>query len=61
MLEKIGAKSYILELPSNLRMHPEFHVNNLRPCPTATLHSYVHFTIFEGDGDEYDIERITVF
>jgi hypothetical protein len=37
VLEKIIAYCYLFELPYTFRLHPLFHVHNLRPCPTATV------------------------
>jgi hypothetical protein len=46
--------SYRLALPSNVHIHPVFHVNNLRPCSTATKRPSIR-----EDDDEYDIDHIS--
>jgi hypothetical protein len=35
--EQIGKHSYRLKLPAMVRLHLVVHVNNLRPCFTASL------------------------
>jgi hypothetical protein len=45
--------SYKLALPSNVYIHPVFHVNNLRPCPTATTKR----PSIREDDDEHDIDH----
>jgi hypothetical protein len=58
--EQIGKHSYILKLPATVRLHPVFHVNNLRPCSTAPLRPAVPVTIHEGDDEEFDVSHIFV-
>jgi hypothetical protein len=60
VLETIGAKSYIFELPSTARLHPVFHVHNLRRGPTASLRPYVSVSTLEDDDDQYDLGRISL-
>jgi hypothetical protein len=56
--EQIGKHSYRLKLPATVRLHPVFHVNNLRPCSTAPLRPAVPVTVPEGD-DEGDVSHIS--
>jgi hypothetical protein len=57
--EQIGKHSYKLKLPTPVRLHPVFHVNNLRPCATAPLRPAVPVTIPEGDDEEIDVSHIS--
>jgi hypothetical protein len=57
--EEIGRHNYILKLPSTVRLHPIFHVNNLRPCSTA-LRPHVQVTFLKGDDEEFDVSHIFV-
>ena len=57
--EQIGKHSYRLKLPATVRLHPVFHVNNLRPCSTALLRPAVPVTVPEGDDEEFDISHIS--
>jgi hypothetical protein len=50
---------YKLELPSSVRLHPMFHVNNLRPSPTTTLRPFVFVTTHEDDGGGYGLDCIS--
>jgi hypothetical protein len=59
MLEKIGGKKNILELPYTIRLNTVFHVNNLRQCPTHTLRPAIPDTTLDDD-DMYDLDRISV-
>mmetsp|Transcript_32607 Transcript_32607/g.82239 ORF Transcript_32607/g.82239 Transcript_32607/m.82239 type:complete len:736 (-) Transcript_32607:576-2783(-) len=61
IVEKIGGHSYRLKLPAGVKLHPVFHVNNLRPCPTAPLRPHVPLVVGTGDDsdDEYEIDKIT--
>jgi hypothetical protein len=43
--EHIEKHNYLLKLPATLRLHPMFHVNNLRPCSTASLRQDVPVTV----------------
>jgi hypothetical protein len=56
--EQIGKHSYGLKLPATVRLHPVFHVNNLRPCSTAPLRPAVLVTIPDGDDEEFDVSHI---
>jgi hypothetical protein len=58
--EQIGKHNYILKLPATVRLHPVFHVNNLRPCSTASLRPAVPVTVPEGDDEEFDVSHIYV-
>jgi hypothetical protein len=42
-----------------LRLHPVFHVNNLRPC-AVSLRPSVPVTVLEGDDDEFHVSHIFV-
>jgi hypothetical protein len=57
--EQIGNHSYRLKLPATLRLHHEFHVNNLRPCSTAPLRPDVPVIVHEGDDEEFDVSHIS--
>jgi hypothetical protein len=57
--EHIGKHIYKLKLPSTIRLHPVFHVNNLRLCSTASLRPYVPVTILEGDDEEFEVSHIS--
>ena len=57
--EQIGKHSYRLKLPATVRLHPVFHVNNLRPCSTALLRPAVPVTVPEGDDEEFDVSHIS--
>jgi hypothetical protein len=57
--EQIGKHSYILKLPSRVRLHLVFHVNNLRPCSTAPLRPAVPVNVPEGDDEEFDVSHIS--
>ena len=57
--EQIGKHSYRLKLPATVRLHPVFHVNNLRPCSTAPLRPAVPVTLPEGDDEEFDVSHIS--
>jgi hypothetical protein len=59
VMEKIIANENILELPSYVRIHPVFYVNNRRFRPTATLRLHIHVTTPKHD-DEYDVGNIYV-
>jgi hypothetical protein len=52
--------TYRLELPSTVRLHLGFHLENLRQCPTATLRLFDPVTTHEDEDDEYDHDRISV-
>jgi hypothetical protein len=57
--EHIGKHNYTLKLPSTVRLHPMFHVNNLKPCSTASLRLVVPITLLEGDDEEFDVSHIS--
>jgi hypothetical protein len=57
--EQIGKHSYILKLPTTVRLHHVFHVNNLRPCSTTPLRPVVPVTVPEGDDEEFDVSHIS--
>jgi hypothetical protein len=59
MEEQIVNHSYRLKLPATIRLHPVFHVNNLRPCSTASLRPAVPVTVPEGDDEEFDVSHIS--
>jgi hypothetical protein len=58
--EQIGKHMYRLKLPVKVRLHPVFHVNNLRPCSTAPLRPTVPVTVPEGDDEEFGVSHISV-
>jgi hypothetical protein len=58
--EQIGKHIYRLKLPATIRLHPVFHVNNLRPCSTTPLRPVVPVTVPEGDDEEFDVSHISV-
>jgi hypothetical protein len=47
--EHIGKNNYILKLPATIRLHPGFHVSNLRPCSKSSLQPTIIVTVPEGD------------
>ena len=61
IVEKIGQHSYRLKMPPSSKLHPVFHVNNLRPCPTAPLRPAVPVVTgtMEEDNQEFEIDRIS--
>jgi hypothetical protein len=58
--EQSGKHIYILKLPTTIRLHLVFHVNNLRPCSTAPLRRGVLVIVLEGDDEEFDVSHIFV-
>jgi hypothetical protein len=58
--EHIGKHNYILKLLATARLHPMFHVNNSRPCSTASLRPVVPVTVPEGDDEEFEVSHIFV-
>jgi hypothetical protein len=57
--EQIGKHNYRLKLPSTVRLHLVFHVNNLRPCSTDPLRPDVPVIVPEGDDEEFDVSHIS--
>jgi hypothetical protein len=57
--KQIGKHSYILKLPEVVRLHPVFHVNNLRPSTLSPRHA-VPMTTQKGDNDEFEVSHISV-
>jgi hypothetical protein len=57
MEEHIGKHNYKLKLPATLRLHPVFHVNNLRPYSTTSLRPFVPVTVL--DDKEFKISHIS--
>jgi hypothetical protein len=58
MDEHIGKHSYILKIQATKYLHHVFHVNNLRPCSTASLRPNVPVTILKGNDEEFSVSRI---
>jgi hypothetical protein len=58
--EQIGKHIYRLKLPTTIRLHLVFHVNNLRPCSTAPLRLVVPVIVHGGDDEEFDVSHISV-
>jgi hypothetical protein len=58
--EQIGQRIYILKLPATIRLHPMFHVNNLRPCSLASLRPFVPAEVPKGDDEEFEVSYISV-
>jgi hypothetical protein len=56
--EHIGKHSYILKLPATVRLHPIYHVHNLRPCSTTSLRLAVPLTFPKGDDEEFEVSHI---
>jgi hypothetical protein len=57
--EHIGKHSYILKSRPTVCLRPFFHVNNLRPCSTASLRPTVHVTTPDSDDDEIKVSQIS--
>jgi hypothetical protein len=55
--EQIGKNNYILKLPTTIRIHLVFHVNNLRPCSTVPLRPALPVTVLEEDDEEFDVSH----
>jgi hypothetical protein len=55
MEEHIRKHSYGLKLPSTVRLHHVYYVNNLRPCSTTLLLPDVPMTVPEGNDEEFDL------
>jgi hypothetical protein len=60
VVEQIRKHSYRLKLPTTIRLHPVFHVNNLRPCSTDPLRPVDPVIVPEGDDEEFDVSHISV-
>jgi hypothetical protein len=60
VLKTSGANIYKLGLPSSVHLHYVFHLNNLRPCPSARLPHYELVSTPENDDDEYGLDHISV-
>jgi hypothetical protein len=58
VLDTIGGNIYRLELPSIVRRHPMFQVDNLHPYPVALRPSFPLTTL--DANDEYDLDCISV-
>jgi hypothetical protein len=58
MDEHIRKHIYMLKLPTIVRLHPVFHVNNLRPYSTASLRQVVPRTVRDGDDEEFEVSHI---
>jgi hypothetical protein len=58
--EQIGKHIYILKLQAGVRLHPTFHVNNIRPYSTPFLRHAVLVTTPKGDDDEFEVSHIFV-
>jgi hypothetical protein len=56
--EHIGKHSYILKLPTIVRLHRVFHVNSLRTCSTTSPRHVVMVAAPEGDDDELGVSQI---
>jgi hypothetical protein len=57
--EQIGKHNYRLTLLATVRLHPVFHVSNLRPCSTAPLRPAAPVTVPKGDDEEFDVSHIS--
>jgi hypothetical protein len=55
--EYIGKHIYRMKLLATVRLHLVFHVNNLRPCSTASLRPSITFITQEGDEGEFDVSH----
>jgi hypothetical protein len=58
--EQIGKHGDGLKLPATVRLHPVFHVNNLRPCSTTPLRPAIPVAVPEVDDEEFDVSHISV-
>jgi hypothetical protein len=58
--EQIGKHNYVLKLPTTVRLHHVFHVNNLRPCSTVPLRQAVPVTVRGEDDEDFDFSYIFV-
>jgi hypothetical protein len=58
--ERIGIHNYILKLPTTIRLHLMFHVNNLKPLSTSSLRFDVPVNVPQGDDEELDVSHIFV-
>jgi hypothetical protein len=58
--EQIGKHSYRLKLPRTVRLHPVFHVNNMRTCSASLLLHVVDVAKQKADDGEFDVSHISV-
>jgi hypothetical protein len=58
--EQIRKLSYKFKLRAIHRLHPVFHVNNLRPCSTTSLRLDNLVTTPKGDNDEFEVSHVSV-
>jgi ribosomal protein S8 len=56
---EIGKHSYILKLLATIRLHPVFHVNNLRPSTTASMRPALSVTVPKGYVKEFEVSDIS--
>jgi hypothetical protein len=57
--EQIGKQSCRLRLPATVRLHPVFHINNLRTCSTSSLRCAIPMTVPKGDDEEFVVFQIS--
>jgi hypothetical protein len=55
----IEKHNYRSRLPAITRLHPEFHVNNLRPCSTTFFRHDVPATLPHRDNEAFDVSHIS--
>ena len=58
VLQTVGKTSYKLQLPKGFRLHPVFHVDNLKPANSDSPLRILHVDAVNDDTD-YQIDRIT--
>ena len=59
MEEQTRKHNYRLKFPAIVRLQPLFHVNNLRPCSTASLRPHVLVIVPGGDDEEFEVSHIS--
>jgi hypothetical protein len=59
--EQIGKHSYKLPLPTSVRLHSVYYINNLKPCSTSSLRLAIPVNVYEGDDEEFDVFQIVFF